>query len=378
MNKIPSLDGLRAASIAVVFIGHSPLSARLPVPGSTGVTVFFFLSGFLITTLLRREQDLHGHVDLKAFYQRRALRIFPVLYLVLVIALLLSLSGALSGTPTLGGVISQFGHMTNYYIIASGRNGLIPSMNALWSLAVEEHFYLLFPLMFVVLSRRWPSRRTQAYVLLGLCAVVTIWRTVAVYSGHAGVDRAYLSTDMRADSLLLGCALALGYNPTVDVIHGPRWLWTWALTPVSLVAFYEGSVYSNADYSISLRYTAQGLILGVIFICAIKAYNWGPWAVLNTRPVAFLGVLSYSLYLVHRPVIGLLQEHTSLSPYPLTAAALVLSLGASYGLYRFIEIPAGRLRGKLSRTNLRGPAEEPYPTTSRPLESATLVPVKAE
>src|SRR3954447_19459314 len=115
---IPSLDGIRAAAVLLVFAAHAGLNER--VPGNFGVTVFFFLSGYLITTLLRIEQDKRGRISLKDFYLRRALRILPSMYVVLAAASLLTGFGLLEGYLDVSAVTAQVVHLSNYYIVVNG------------------------------------------------------------------------------------------------------------------------------------------------------------------------------------------------------------------------------------------------------------------
>lgn len=160
-GKIPSLDGLRAVAIAIVLWGHAGFPTL--IRESTGVTVFFFLSGYLITTLMRAEADKRGRVSLKNFYLRRVLRIFPSLYLVLAGAFALSVLGLIPNGMTPGGVASSATFLSNYFIIFEGRDGLPGGMNALWSLAVEKHYYLLFPLLYVAMRKWLPNRLTKPF-----------------------------------------------------------------------------------------------------------------------------------------------------------------------------------------------------------------------
>ena len=145
---IPSLDGLRAISILIVFMAHARLSPYLP--GGFGVTIFFFLSGFLITTLFYREAERYGQIDLKAFYLRRALRLSPPLLVTLAITYTLVSLGLFLGKIDPLAIASQVFYFYNYYSVfvpdsTEGARGL----NVLWSLAVEEHFYLIFPWLFL-------------------------------------------------------------------------------------------------------------------------------------------------------------------------------------------------------------------------------------
>ena len=152
---IPSLDGIRALAVGLVFAAHA--GAGNISPGPLGVTIFFFLSGYLITTLLRMEFEKTGSISLRNFYLRRAFRILPPLYLVLAAAYGLTLLGLLGAQKLrLGACLSQVFFFRDYQILSSGwdgsQTGRPLGTGSLWSLAVEEHFYILFPLCYLVLA----------------------------------------------------------------------------------------------------------------------------------------------------------------------------------------------------------------------------------
>ena len=217
---MPSLDGLRALSFGIVFSAHAGLPLGIPFPGAFGVTVFFFLSGLLITTLLRLERGKGATTSFRNFYLRRALRILPPFYLVLAGALITPYVLDLPGSIDLGGILSQLLHYSNYWIITHGFDGLPDGTGVFWSLAVEEHFYLLFPLAFVGLARYGARPDRQALVLLGACASILLWRIV-LYSKLDMTDvlsgqRLEIASDTRFDSILFGCILALYGNPALD------------------------------------------------------------------------------------------------------------------------------------------------------------------
>ncbi len=140
LRNIPSLDGMRAVSVLMVFFAHAGLDHF--IPGGFGVTIFFFLSGFLITTLLRAEFEKNHVISVKHFWLRRVLRIMPPFYLVLIATVISSAPGTLD----LFAVLAQFFNFTNYWVIVHGSNAGQPiGTGIFWSLAVEEHFYLIFP-----------------------------------------------------------------------------------------------------------------------------------------------------------------------------------------------------------------------------------------
>lgn len=334
-TRIPSLDGLRAVAILIVFIGHAGLPQLLR--DMTGVTIFFFLSGYLITTRLARERNSKGSVNLLTFYKRRAFRILPAMYVVLALAIAISALGILPSTMTpLGAVISSL-QFTNYWIILDGREQLPAAMNALWSLNVEEHFYFLFPLLFVAFSR-WLSRRQQLIVLGVMLAAFLIWRVTLASEFGAGFDRLYLATDTRADSILWGCLLAIGWNPATGRGFRGASRFAWVYFSVGVALMFAARVMPQM-LSVTLGFTVEAVALMLIFTAVISAPETLFGRVLNWRPVAYLGTLSYALYLVHRPVLLLVEEYVPAPTVVIAVIAFIVALLASYLTFRFIETP---------------------------------------
>ena len=153
------------------------------MPGGFGVTIFFVLSGYLITTLLRRKYEEHRFINLRAFYIRRSFRILPLLYLTLVMAIALRLAGQVSGQINTLAIFSQALHWSNLYLIWHGPESVVGGTIVLWSLAVEEHFYLLFPVVYRFLRRHF-SIRTQAITLICGCAICLLWRIALISWMH--------------------------------------------------------------------------------------------------------------------------------------------------------------------------------------------------
>lgn len=345
---IPSLDGLRAVSFGIVFVAHAGLEHV--VPGGFGVTVFFFLSGFLITTLMRTEFEKSGTVSLKQFYLRRVLRILPPFYFVLTAATVLTAVGFLAGTLDRQAVAAQFLHYANYWIVSHGYSGQALGTGVYWSLAVEEHFYFLFPWLYLLLRRLRASHRRQAMVLWTLCAALLIWRCVIVFGFQAATDRTYLASETRFDSILFGAALAVWNNPVLDgAPKGRPWLWKLVLFPLSIAVLLLGFLWRDDQFRETLRYTLQGLALGPIFIVAIRWPEFLPFRLLNTKVVSFVGVLSYSLYLTHHVIIFGVNHHLPQVPGLIRAGlSLGLALAISYGIYLAIEKPCAQLRKRLN------------------------------
>jgi len=348
--QIPSLDGLRAASFLIVFAAQAGLESI--VPGGFGVTVFFFLSGYLITTLMRVEAAETGHVSQRNFYLRRALRILPPFYVVLVGASALVLLGVLdAGAPLrVMPVASQFLHFSNYWIAWHGQNGMASGTNVYWSLAVEEHFYLLFPIAFVAASRLRLTGRATAMALWGLCAAVALWRCLLVFRFHVPADRTYMASDTRVDSIAFGCALAMWKNPTLDPVRSraESRFWQNVLFPAGVALLLVTFIVRAPAFRETVRYTLQGIGLTPVFVAAVRWPRWFVFRPLNWRPVRFVGTLSYSLYLVHFVVLTEIEQRSSFSAVARAAIALVVSLVLAWTIYRVIEKPCARLRRRLS------------------------------
>jgi peptidoglycan/LPS O-acetylase OafA/YrhL len=357
---IPSLDGIRAVAFMIVFVAHAGLNKI--VPGGFGVTVFFFLSGYLITTLMRVEYEEHGTVSLKQFYLRRVLRILPPFYLVLAISTALSVAGLLAHGIDPLAIAAQTFHGANYWIIENGYDGLPQGTGVFWSLAVEEHFYLVFPLIFLALHNLIKTPPREAVFLYGLCALILLWRCVLVYGVHSTQDRTYVGSDTRFDSILYGCALAIRGNPMLDGASScSDRTWKWLFLPGALATLAFTFVYREPAFRETFRYSLQGIALTPIFVCAMRFPNWSVFRWLNGKIVNFVGVLSYSLYLVHHVIIDAIGHHVAMHPVLRAVVALAASLALSYAIYIVIEKPCAKLRKRLSRRAVLHVAPRPTP-----------------
>ena len=345
---IASLDGVRALAALLVFVGHAGLGDV--VPGGFGVTLFFFLSGYLITTLLRRELEQTGGISLRNFYLRRVYRIFPPLYLVLTLLVVLALTGVTKNPMQPMAVLAQYAHLTNYYLVAWGSVDtapVVPFTVPMWSLAVEEHFYLLFPLALLFL-RRQVSRPTAALVLALACGAVLLWRCVLIFALHADWIYTYHATDTRIDSLLFGCIMGIWWNPALDKpparMTGFFWLMACAAA-AGLLAFTF--LYRSEEFRETLRYSLQGLALFPLFYCAVRYHRLPVFAWLDTRPMRFLGLISYTFYLSHEACIVLTGKWLDDQGIARAAAGFALTVAFSSASYLLIEQRMARLRRRL-------------------------------
>lgn len=249
-----------------LFIFHADILPHFP--GALATTVFFFLSGFLITTLFVREFKKTGDVDLGAFYVRRVLRIFPPLYVVLMLAVIANLMGHVGDHVVPWKVAGHFLQYTNYAMaIPRSLVGFLPGMLLLWSLAVDEHFYLLFAPFFRVGASRL-SLPKLANVMLVLCGVILGWRCF-VYA-HEGVAtvRIAVASDTRMDSILWGAVLALWRNPALEPERAKS-LAKPAYVVLGLIGLLLPVITRSDLIKGTVLYSLQGIALIPLFTAAI-------------------------------------------------------------------------------------------------------------
>jgi peptidoglycan/LPS O-acetylase OafA/YrhL len=339
-SKIPSLDGVRALSFLIVFIAHAGLDYI--VPGRFGVNIFFLLSGYLITTLLIRERARTGGISLKLFYARRVLRIFPPLYAVIGgTAIYLAFTHQLAGV-TAGGVCSQVFYYQNYW----WGGGLIPGLGPLWSLAVEEHFYVLFPPLMLLFFRRNLDYGQITKVLLWVCAGIFIWRCVVVAVFPDGFRWARDASDTRADAILFGCALACLEQTSWCTRLFNRERIERYLAPTSVVVLLATFLIRNEVFRETLRYSLQSLALIPLLWYVVHQPSTAVGKFLNLPALAKLGTLSYSLYLLHAVVIVQVSEAVH-SAVLAGLLSFVIALALATVIYLLIEKPTEKLRRQL-------------------------------
>jgi len=339
-GKIPSLDGLRGVSFLIVFVAHAGLDKI--VPGRLGVNIFFLLSGYLITTLMIREREKTGWISLKLFYIRRALRIFPPMYAIMAATLLYLWWVHHLGGVTIAGVASQAFYYQNYYF--HDGKGLIRGLGVLWSLAVEEHFYLLFPPLMLIFLHKFKMNYGQiAMSLLWICGVILVWRCFVVLTFSNGLEWARDTTDCRADSILFGCALACWEQTSSPARVFARKKLERVILPISVLILLFTLVFRNPIFRETLRYTLQGIALAPVLYYVVHVPESLMGRVLNMRWLAAIGTLSYALYLLHATV--LLETAKNIHSQMLTAIfSLFGSIFLAYVVHVLIEKPTDAMR----------------------------------
>ncbi|MEA2157506.1 MAG: hypothetical protein QOE11_3646 [Solirubrobacteraceae bacterium] len=348
LGYVPALDGLRACAVAVVVMLHAGLGfAR---GGGLGVDVFFVLSGFLITSLLLQEFADHGRLRMKRFYMRRVLRLVPALAFMLAFTLLLAAVAPLHLPPAFdAGTVGQAAIIAFLYLsdvtVAFTHENIGPLLHT-WSLSVEEHFYLLWPVALVLMLRRaWSWQRIAAALAIAIVAIAG-WRVI-VYESGGRLFHVLYSFDTQADHLLAGCLLAVAMPAIAGRLQARRQV----LGPVALAAFATLAAVVVAAPS------AQQLVLGgypLILVSSIVVVSYlvsgpvtGPLRLLESAPFVYVGRLSYAIYLWHYVVFHALTTEALGTSKPVSIAIrLLLALGLSMLSYHVVEQRFLRLKNR--------------------------------
>lgn len=342
---VPSLDGMRAIAFAIVFMSH--VGFEQIFPGGFGVVIFFFMSGYLLTTLLRLDIAKGREVSVPRSYGRRFVRIIPPMYVVLAAAVLTTLAGLLPDTVKTWPVVAQAAFLGNYWQALVGPDGTPKGTGIFWAVAVEAHFYLIIPLIGPFLIKKC-SPRGAASLLFALCLAILAWRCILVYGFSVGRFRTYICTDTRMDAIFYGCILGLYHNPMLDPIRLRGALAKWALLAVSALLLAATLLIRNPQFRETFRYSLQSILLFPVFYFAIVDAAGPLFRWLNQRWIRHLGLLSYSLFLVHYVVVNMIAHLWPTSPRPLMIAlAAVASYLIALVLFYGVEQPSGKLRARL-------------------------------
>lgn len=337
-HSIPSLDGIRAVAVSMVFLGHVGLEHIIP-PGF-GVTIFFVLSGFLITTLFTQEVDRNGAINIVAFFKRRLFRLCPPLFVTLLVVYGLLTVGMVTGTFDLSVLASQVLYYHNYYLAHVDAGGSVEGLAILWSLAVEEHFYLIFPFVFTFILV--PFRKRGLLILSAMLLGLLIWRAIRFFYFESSAWEIYVSTDTRIDLILYGSLLAFanwqGITQRIFALTTKRLILSLSVGGF-LLAF---SVLCRDEvFRQTVKFSLQGLALIPFFYYAVKMPDITIFSWLNNTILKRVGVYSYSLYLIHFVVFNSLKEIEFLSNSLIILAGLTLIVSLIYAalMHEIVEKP---------------------------------------
>jgi peptidoglycan/LPS O-acetylase OafA/YrhL len=336
LAHLRSLDGLRAISIFLVFLGHLSgtrgfLTVDLNIGNyaQLGVKVFFVISGFLITRLMLQERAKNGRVSLKLFYARRALRLFPASYTFIACVCLLSLAGIFYLRPT------DIWHAITYTVNFLPNRG--KQIGHLWSLSVEEQFYLIWPLTFVLLGRRRAGWVLVGVILFGPFARFGDWLFLRGTPYHD-----LQMFPMVADSLAMGCLLAkIGGWLEARGWYLQLFRPVYSVGLVALVLLINHYMGYTAVYIFGT--SVINLCLAFLIHRSIYCSRDLAGRFLNLGPIAFVGVLSYSLYLWQQLFLNPESSAWACS-FPQN---LLFAIAAALGSYFLLEKPLLRVRRRL-------------------------------
>jgi len=348
----PGLDGLRAIAVTAVFLYHARID-WLP-GGFLGVDLFFVLSGYLITSLLLVEWEARNRIDLRRFWLRRARRLLPALVVVVLASLALAAIFARQDLAhTRGDAVSSLLYFTNWHEIIANHSyfnlmGNPSLLQHTWSLAIEEQFYIVWPLLLVPCLVLVGRRRLPMLVIAGIAASAALmW---ILYNPSGDPSRVYYGTDTRAFLLLMGILLALVW-PWIQRLRQAlpllELLGVAALVGAVLLfrqmQQFNPTLYRGGDLAAAFCF--------VVLVAAVAHPRTGIGEALGVAPLRWVGERSYGIYLWHWPIIVLVAGvNTRPSPGVVVAeAALVLT--AAMLSYKFVEQPirTGSLQRRLAR-----------------------------
>ncbi|AKS35415.1 acyltransferase family protein [Mycolicibacterium goodii] len=334
------LDGLRLLVVLIVVIRHFEIVPVLP--GGFGVSIFFFISGFLISRLLLAEEKrFHRALALKPFYIRRFIRLLPPLFLmgIVCVPVLYVLYPAQFSPVQIILSFAYLGNIVKFGAMAWGWNEGYPAIEPLWSLAVEEHFYLLLPAV-LLLFRSRRSRVVAMVVAMIAPLILRVWVYAAMPLPLADQFN-YHFTVTRLDSIAAGVLLTLLLD--YGWLRLPaKAVWGHVLVWGGAALMLASMVHWSQAYEIAWKYSFQSLAIGVFFVGAIFMPNYG-WLrrTLETRVISHLGKISYEMYLWHFPLLAILL-------------AVLPSRGWAIGLALIGTVVVSDIAYRLTTKRLRG------------------------
>lgn len=366
MNRYAHIDAMRAFAVLLVVFSHAGLKF---VPGGSGVTIFFAISGFIITYLLLRERDKTGRFDIVGFYIRRLLKIGPPLVLVIVLPTF--------GYKALGGDVNPIDFMGQVFFFFNLRYldseiTVLPGSHVMWSLSIEEQFYLIFAIIWLFMVR-W-SNYQKALTILGIAVILysSISRFVLFESG-ATSSRIYFGTDTRIEAIAIGMLTALWYHryseeevvlgryaqgrhyiPSGKItddgytipILGRNWVLFTALGVYVMTLVIREDAFRD-----TLRYSLQAWSASFIMLWGLVASRQplgeSIHRLLAWRPLQLLGLSSYSIYLVHDVLYKAFEPYLRGLPMAAQIALLVpVGIGVGILIYVSIEIPVQQFKDR--------------------------------
>jgi peptidoglycan/LPS O-acetylase OafA/YrhL len=349
LGYIPALDGLRAVAVAAVLLYHGD---QHWIPGGfLGVDVFFVISGYLITCLLLSDWREHGHIQMARFWSRRARRLLPALFTMLGVVSLYALLFLRDDVAKLRGeVLAAALYVQNWYLIFRHMSyfestGRPPLLQHVWSLAVEEQFYLIWPLLLACGLAMWGKKRQRLLLAILGGIVVSAVLMAVLYVPYTDPSRVYYGSDTRAFALLVGAALAFVWAPwrlTKRTGRGAPLLYD--AVGAAAIAVLCWFFLNTGEFDPGL-YRGGFLLVAVVTAVAIAAVvhpaSRAVPFVLGMGLLRWIGIRSYGIYLWHWPVYMVTRPHSDvpITGLPLLVIRLTITLCLAELSFRYIEEP---------------------------------------
>jgi peptidoglycan/LPS O-acetylase OafA/YrhL len=339
-QHIPELDGFRGLAVLVVLAGHY-LEFRMPNPSRAfatidklGVLLFFVLSGFLITGLLYRERNASGSIDFRRFYLRRILRLAPALLVFLATVTILIRVGWITDVPRR--------EILECLLYARNLFGRSLSLSHIWSLSLEEQFYLIWPLVYTLL----PIKRCTSYVT-AICVTLAGWRSLAIAAHLFSYERGifYMRPYFRFDSILIGACLVLWLSTSERASRVlTRWL---SAVPVALL-WGALLVWTTTGEGLThaLYLTVQEILVAAVLAQIVLSESKWLAAIFRWRPLRYCGAISYSLYLWQQ--LFLVTSVPSWGPLRKLPLSIVVPFLIAAGSYHLMEKPILGLKEQIA------------------------------
>lgn len=349
IKYIPGFDGMRGAAILLVMLFHSGIPSFRG--GFIGVDIFFVLSGFLITSLLIKEHASSGSINLKHFYLRRVLRLAPALILLLLTISITAFFLRLKGTAyaDFTGILITLFYSANW--VRAFDLHPMGLLSHTWSLSIEEQFYMLWPVMFIMLLKYAKSKKRIFNIVLFLSISSWLLRVWLTYSGFTA-DRIYNGLDTRADALLIGCAAAIMHSSEL------RERWFRAGTKKYLVLKRSGYAGFALPFVILFNISWRNqntfywmnflleLLTAALILNVITNEKSLIKKLLTLKPLIWIGSISYGVYLWHDPVFEVMRSY-GYSKTSILVFGGIATLAVASASYYIIERPILRLKNRL-------------------------------
>ena len=352
-GRYEHIDALRAVAVMLVVVAHAGLGHL--VPGGSGVTIFFAISGFIITHTLLVERERTGGFSLTDFYLRRVLKLAPPFLLLI---LLPTLAYAIARPVDVGAVLSQVFFAFNW-VYMQGLPDVLPGSAVVWSLAIEEQFYIGFALVWLlaVRARRYVTAVTVLSVVTIVVPLVVRLVLAAVLPEESVHRRVYYGTDTRIDGIAYGVLAAVVFSQAragrlpdrARALVASNWV------PVLAVAAYLFSlVFRDPFFRETFRYSLQAAAAAGLILYGLERSDGRLRSALGRlaglRLVQVLGLASYSIYLAHLVLMVLLEPFTAAWPPALAFVVdVVLGTGLGVAVWQFFELPVEEYKKRLMR-----------------------------